>query len=449
MVVVALSYMTPICVGRDVCSPSNLFGNDMGLKNEDGALQFPVFHWKHPCLQQLDSSPSAEVHPAAEASPVVARDEIHKGKFLMVIGLGTPAIFNLVSIDTGSTLSWVQCQPCQIWCKSRAAEAGPTFDPRNSTTYQRVSCSSRDCADVHELLGIPFGCVEETDTCLYRLRYGSGPLAQYSVGKLGKDTLRLTLTVAADDDFIFGCSEDVNFAGLEAGIIGFGNDRLSFFNQVAAARETNAFSYCFPSDHAARGFLSIGPYARGLLEFTNLVFGYGRDGRTFVYSLQQVGMMEDGRRLDVDSWMYTSQMMVVDSGTELTFLLAPVFDALDKAVTAAMAAKGYARHRLMINDQVCYGSSTSTTADDETLLVDWSNLPTVEMSFTGGATLKLPPQNVFDQRLVESERLLCLPFQPRDAGINGVQILGNKVTRSVRLVFDLQARMIGFQPNAC
>jgi hypothetical protein len=72
---------------------------------------------------------------------VVARDNVHKGKFLMVIGLGTPpAVFNLVTIDTGSTLSWVQCQPCQILC------------------------SSRDCADVHEFLGIPFGCVEETDT---------------------------------------------------------------------------------------------------------------------------------------------------------------------------------------------------------------------------------------------------------------------------------------------
>jgi hypothetical protein len=83
------------------------------------------------------------------------------------------------------------------------------------------------------------------------------------------------------------------------------------------------------------------------------------------------------------------------------------------------------------------------------LAVDWSDLPTVEMRFTGRAALKLPPQNLFDQRLVDSERLLCLPFQPRDGGVSGVQILGNKITRSFRVVLDLQARMIGFQPNAC
>jgi hypothetical protein len=81
---------------------------------------------------------------------------------------------------------------------------------------------------------------------LYSLRYGSGPLAPYSVGKLGKDRLRLTLA-AQDRDVVdgFGCSEDVNFDGLEAGIVGLGNDRLSFVNQVAAARQTSAFSYCF------------------------------------------------------------------------------------------------------------------------------------------------------------------------------------------------------------
>jgi hypothetical protein len=69
------------------------------------------------------------------------------------------------------------------------------------------------------------------------------------------------------------------------------------------------------------------------------VLGYGCDGRSFVYSLQQLDMTVDGRRLDVDPWVYTSQMMVVDSGTELTFLLDPVFDALGKS------DKGYARYR--------------------------------------------------------------------------------------------------------
>jgi hypothetical protein len=46
-------------------------GDDIGLMNKDGALQFPVFHWKHPCLQKLDTSSWTQVHhrAAGEASP--------------------------------------------------------------------------------------------------------------------------------------------------------------------------------------------------------------------------------------------------------------------------------------------------------------------------------------------------------------------------------------------
>lgn len=389
---------------------------------------------------------------------MVANDVIHKGKFFMVISLGTPAVFNLVAIDTGSTLSWVQCRSCQIQCHTHLPEVGPIFDHRNSSTYQRVACSSKDCAAVHDRLGVLSGCVEETDTCLYSLRYGSGPLAQYSVGRLGKDRLRLALSddYGVVDGFVFGCSEDVRFNGREAGIVGFGNETFSFFNQVMAAQANggynyNAFSYCFPGNHGTQGFLSIGPYDRhgGDLSFTNLIFGYGDDRRRFAYSLQQLDMVVDGQRLDVvDPSVYASQMMIVDSGTPVTFLLAPVFDALDKAVTAAMAARGYARHQLQDEENtVCFWIA----AAGETTTADWSQmmLPTVEMKFTG-TTLKLPPQNVFDQRFADSEgRLVCLPFQPSAAGVSGVQILGNKATRSFRVVFDLQARMFGFQPDAC
>lgn len=68
------------------------------------------------------------------------------------------------------------------------------------------------------------------------------------MGRLGKDRLRLALSddYGVVDGFVFGCSEDVRFNGLEAGIVGFGNETSSFFNQVMAAQTNgyNAFSYC-------------------------------------------------------------------------------------------------------------------------------------------------------------------------------------------------------------
>jgi hypothetical protein len=400
--------------------------------NKDGAFQFPVYHRKHPCL-------SSSIHLAslpAEASPIIGNHEIHEGKYFMAIGLGTPPVSNLVTVDTGSTLSWVVCEPCQIVCHPTAPEAGAAFNSSNSTTYQSVGCSSRDCTEVQRSLVAPFGCIEETDTCLYSLRYGSGSSGQYSAGRLGKDKLTIgsgSSTVV--DGFVFGCSEDDNFNGRESGMIGFGDESFSFFNQVAQHANYTAFSYCFPGDHRAEGFLSIGPYPKYNLVYTQLIPKFGD---RLVYSLQLIDMMVDGNRHQIDPAEYRERMLIVDSGTADTFLLAPVFDAFSKAMITAMRAKGFVSD--IDGTMTCFTPPGGNS-------VEWGDLPTVEMKFTR-TSLKLPPENVF-YGPSSSTGEVCLAFKPDAAGVRDVQILGNKATRSFRVVYDLQARLFGFQPRAC
>ncbi|PUZ62995.1 hypothetical protein GQ55_3G031900 [Panicum hallii var. hallii] len=280
MVFLALSYyMVGPCNCTGLCSPATY---EFRL-SKAGAFHFPVFHQEHPCL---DPSP---VHPASVsgAGTVIGNDKIHQGKYFMAISLGTPAVFNLVTIDTGCTLSWVNCERCQRRCHKQADEAGPKFNPQSSTTYRQIGCSNEDCIDIHQDNGIPYGCIDERDTCLYSLRYGS----QYSAGKLGRDRLALgDITVV--DDFVFGCSMDDRFYGSEAGVIGFGNKSYSFFNQMARQTSYNAFAYCFPSDHQAEGFLIIGPYPQRLELVTPLIRGYGL--RSYVYSLEFVEFVKKG-----------------------------------------------------------------------------------------------------------------------------------------------------------
>ncbi|XP_062203134.1 uncharacterized protein LOC133905394 [Phragmites australis] len=398
-------------------------------RSKDGAFHFPVFHRTHPCLEQ------SSIHAASvsDAGTVIGSDKIHKGKYFMAISLGTPAVFNLVTIDTGSTLSWVNCERCLIRCHEQVAEAGPKFDPQNSTTYQHIGCSSQDCIDLQNDNGVPYGCIEETDTCIYSVRYGS----QYSAGKLGRDRLALGTNYSIVDDFIFGCSEDDRFYGYEAGVIGFGYKKYSFFNQVARQASYNAFAYCFPSDHATEGFLTIGSYPPSGLELvTPLIGGYQHRSYSHLYSIQQLDMMVDGKPLEVDRSVYTRQMMILDSGTDDTFISSPIFYAFDKAMTAAMRDKGYGRE---YGEKVCFRSAGGEP-------VNWRGLPTVEMKFIR-ATLTLPPENVFHEQPTVDR--ICLAFQPDVAGVKGVQIFGNKATRSFRVVYDLQKMTFGFQARAC
>jgi hypothetical protein len=69
----------------------------------------------------------------------------------------------------------------------------------------------------------------------------------------------------------------------------------------------------------------------------------------------------------------------------------------------------------------------------------------MEMRFLG-ATVNLPPENVFHQQSVDR---ICLAFQPDTSGVRDVRILGNKALRSFRVVYDLEKMTIGFQARAC
>ncbi|GJN38460.1 hypothetical protein PR202_gb27499 [Eleusine coracana subsp. coracana] len=283
---------------------------------------------------------------------------------------------------------------------TKRPKAGKIFNPNNSTTYSHVGCYNEDCIDLHEVYNVPFGCIEETDTCLYSLRYGS---SQYSVGKLGKDRPALgNRDNSIVDDFVFGCREDDMFKGSEAGIIGFGNKSYSFFNQLARKRSYNAFAYCFPIDH----------------KFINY---------SLCSELDVVGMTINGKRLEVDPSEFTRQLMFIDSGTDDTFLSSPVYYAFDYAMAVAMRDKGYDRDYNAENKMVCFSRSASGGS------VNWSGLPKVEMKFLR-ADLTLPPQNVFYE---QPDGRICLVFHPDVAGIAGVQILGNKATGSFRVVYDL------------
>ncbi|CAL4995488.1 unnamed protein product [Urochloa decumbens] len=391
--------------------------------NNDGAFQFPVFHTNHPLL------PSWVQSASIQDTTVTRGNNLQENAYFVAISLGTPAVLNVVTIDTCSSLSWVQCQHCDTRCYWQSRTAGPIFNPLKSSTYQNVNCSTEVCHAMHKASGIFSGCVnDKLDACLYRTRYAPG---KYSVGYLVKDKLTIPNNYTIDD-FIFGCGAGNLHSGSNAGIIGFGKESYSFFNQVAKQTNYRAFSYCFPSVHENEGFLSIGPYVRDEKLMLTRLISYGPIP---FYAIQQLDMMVNGIRLEVDPRIYSTAMTIVDTSTTDTYILSPLFHALAKEVTTAMLAKGYARGSL--KDKICF----VTTGEP----IVWNDLPTVAMKF-GMSTLVLRMGNVF---YVNSDDDICLTFQPDDAGVKGVQVLGNRAMRSFKVVYDIEDRIFGFEAGAC
>ncbi|GKB38559.1 eukaryotic aspartyl protease family protein [Tanacetum coccineum] len=63
------------------------------------------------------------------------------GEYLTSIDIGSPPVKVLEIADTGSDLTWAQCEPCENCYE----QVGPILVPSNSFTYQPLSCQARGC----------------------------------------------------------------------------------------------------------------------------------------------------------------------------------------------------------------------------------------------------------------------------------------------------------------
>ncbi|XP_044979919.1 aspartic proteinase CDR1-like [Hordeum vulgare subsp. vulgare] len=401
----------------------------------DGALEFPLFHRDHSCVQQHlgNTRSSGNIVEMDLPLPIdlIQNGDINNFLFLMPIKLGTPPVWNLVAVDTGATLSFVQCEPCTLRCHKQT-DAGEIFDPSKSESFSRVGCSENKCRTVQRALHLQSkACMEKEDSCLYSMTFGG--TSSYSVGKLVRDRLAIGKYAKGYSfpDFLFGCSLDTEYHQYEAGLVGFADEPFSFFEQVAPLVNYKAFSYCFPSDRRKTGYLSIGDYTRVNSTYTPLFLA--RQQSRYALKLDEV--LVNGMAL-----VTTPSEMIVDSGSRWTILLSDTFTQLDAAITEAMRPLGYNRNYYRGSDYICFEDAHFQQFSD------WAALPVVELKFDMGVKMALQPQSSFH---FNNDYGLCTYFM-RDASLgSGVQLLGNTMTRSVGITFDIQGGQFGFRKGDC
>jgi hypothetical protein len=83
--------------------------------------------------------------------PAKSGSLIGSGNYFVVVGLGTPKKDLSLIFDTGSDLTWTQCQPCARACYK---QQDPIFDPSKSTSYYNITCTSPDCTQLSTATGI-------------------------------------------------------------------------------------------------------------------------------------------------------------------------------------------------------------------------------------------------------------------------------------------------------
>ncbi|CAN1120342.1 Aspartic proteinase CDR1 [Linum perenne] len=168
-------------------------------------------------------------------APIIANN----GEYLVNISLGTPP-FPIVAIaDIGSDIIWTQYKSCNNCYKQDV----PMFDPKSSTTYRTVSCSTDAC---NSLQSEGSSCSSNEKVCQYQVSYGD---QSHTQGDVASETLTLASTTGfpymALPKTLIGCGHDNarTYDPKGSSIVGLGGGSTSLVSQLGSTI-AGKFSYC-------------------------------------------------------------------------------------------------------------------------------------------------------------------------------------------------------------
>ncbi|KAL7114339.1 hypothetical protein ACP275_04G114900 [Erythranthe tilingii] len=332
-------------------------------------------------------------------------------------------------VDTGSDLTWVQCQPCKL-CYTQPE---PLFNPSTSPSYKPVPCSSQSCSSLQysAFCGNNNNNNNNANTCDYAVTYGDG---SYTRGELGTD--RLLLGPTPVENFIFGCGkENKGLFGAASGLMGLGRSDLSMISQTSDLFQ-GVFSYCLPdTDSATSGSLVLGSdtslYKNSTpISYTNLVRNPMLNS---FYVLNLTGITIGGVRLQSPN--FGKNGILIDSGTVITRLPPSIYTAVKTEFLKQFT--GYPSAPSFSILDTCFNLSGYEEV----------NIPTLRMWFDGDAEMTVDVSGMFYFVRRDASQVCLALASLAYEGETG--IIGNYQQRNIRVVYDTKVMKVGFAKETC
>ncbi|KAK9119916.1 hypothetical protein Scep_018009 [Stephania cephalantha] len=362
-----------------------------------------------------------------EKLPATSGDSLGTGNYIVTVGLGTPKQDYSLVFDTGSDLTWLQCEPCSS-PGSCYSQQQPLLDPSKSSTYSNIPCNSPECSQIrsHDS-NTP---CSSSSTCTYSVTYGD---RSYTKGVLARETLTLSPNNVLPS-FLFGCgNNNRGLFGEAAGLLGLGRDPESLVSQ-SSSKFGQVFSYCLPSSKSSTGYLALGregSASRNSVAYTPLI----KDERgTSFYFVNLVDISVGGQRLSISPSLSESSGTIIDSGTVITRLPPSAYASLRDAFKGLMSRYPSAEGNSLLD--TCYDLSGEGSNVE---------LPKIVLHFENGVDVVVDVSGIL---IGESFSQLCLAFAGNEDETK-VGIIGNRQQVTYEVVYDVGGEKIGFGPGGC
>ncbi|XP_058078722.1 aspartyl protease APCB1 [Magnolia sinica] len=370
----------------------------------------------------------------------VAGNVYPDGLYYASILVGNPARPYYLDMDTGSDLTWIQCDAP---CTSCAKGPHPFYKP---TKGKLVTGEDSLCQEVQSNQNDCKFCPQ----CDYEIEYAD---QSASMGVLARDEVALKMEngTSLKPSFVFGCAYDqqgqlsVSPANTD-GILGLSRAKVSLPSQLASQGIiNNVVGHCITSDLHGGGYLFLGD------DFTP------RWGMTWVpmlnspytnfYNTELTKISLGGERLSVGGPGSNAGRVIFDSGSSYTYFTKEAYTSLITSLKDSLDG--------LIQDE-----------SDSTLPVCWrANFPVVwtvknmkqffkpltlhfgNRWLIGQKTLQIPPEGY----LIRSNKgNICLGILDGSKVHDGsMNILGDISLGGQLVVYDNVKRKIGWVQSDC
>ncbi|CAI9089631.1 OLC1v1024239C1 [Oldenlandia corymbosa var. corymbosa] len=370
------------------------------------------------------------------------------GEYLMEVSVGTLPFTFMAIVDTGSDLTWTQCEPCAQCYKQEA----PIFNPSKSSSYKKLPCNTALCFEAGE------SSCDQTDSCAYKYSYVDG---SFIVGNLANETFTFGTNSGKNisiPNIAFGCAhqngEPFNRSG--SGLFALGGGPLSMVNQFGGVIN-GMFSHClvpFRQNHNLTSKISFGtssivsgrkkkstPMYRGPLDtfyFLNLEgvsiiqreiksgVGFTNNITTKTKRINVTKMSSNGETVATFGPKKGGNI-IIDSGVTLTFLPRQLATDLEATLRESITGTISPDPQGLFN--LCYKTGQGTT------------FPDIVAHFTG-ANIILPTFNTF---LQVSDDLICFTL----LGTDDLPIFGNLSQGDYLIGYNLVNGTVSFKQTDC
>ncbi|ESW09420.1 hypothetical protein PHAVU_009G126200 [Phaseolus vulgaris] len=382
-------------------------------------------------LNSKKPTPSTSVHSPASSFAFQIKGNVYPiGYYTVNLAIGNPPKLYDLDIDTGSDLTWLQCDAP---CKGCTIPHNRLYKPRGNL----VKCVDPLCTGVQSAPP----CAVTNEQCDYEVEYAD---QGSSLGVLVRDYVPVKFTNGslARPILGFGCGYDQTHPGhnpppITAGVLGLGNGRASIVSQLhSLGMIRNVVGHCLSG--RGGGFLFFGDQfiPQSGVVWTPIL----QSSSVQHYKTGPADLLFDGKPTSVKGLE-----LVFDSGSSYTYFNSRAHRALVDLITNDIKGKSLTRATADPSLPICWkGPKPFKSLHDVT-----RNFKPLVLSFTKSknSQLQVPPEAYL---IVTKHGNVCLGIlDGTEVGMGNINIIGDISLQDKIVIYDNEKQQIGWASAKC